>query len=306
MTYSIVAFDDETGELGVGVQTHRPAVGSIVPWVEGGVGAVATQASANARYGTQALELLKNGLDAEHALAAVLAGDDERERRQVAIVDSRGMVAVFTGSMALDEKGSVQGKGFSCQANMMLGSGVPEAMASAFEDSSSVRSGPGSGTGLDRRILGALDAAQAAGGDVRGMQSVSLQVRPPRGSVGPVTRLTLPGTDFRVDHATDPLKELRSLMDNRDAENLMDSDDVTDSLERARSEFSRAKRMVLHDEMAFWYAVRTLSMKHQEHDEAIALLVPIMDKNPNWAVLLHRLPELPQDSPLRERFSTSE
>ena len=302
MTYSIVAFDEETGELGVGVQTHRPAVGSIVPWVKGGVGAVATQASANARYGTQALELLKNGLDAEHALAAVLAGDDERERRQVAIVDSRGMVAAFTGSMALEAKGSVQGKGFSCQANMMLGSGVPEAMASAFEASS----GSGSGSGLDRRILGALDAAQAAGGDVRGMQSVALQVRPPGGGVGPVTRLTLPGTDFRVDHAADPLQGLRSLMDNRDAENLMGSDEVTDSLERARSEFSRASRMVFHGEMAFWYAVRTLSMKHQEHDEAIALLVPIMEKNPNWAVLLYRLPELSDDSPLRERFTSSE
>jgi uncharacterized Ntn-hydrolase superfamily protein len=299
MTYSIVAFDEETRELGVGVQTHRPAVGSIVPWVEGGVGAVATQASANARYGSQALELLKKGLDAEHALAAVLAGDDDRELRQVAIVDSRGMVAAFTGSMALEAKGSVQGKGFSCQANMMLGSGVPEAMASAF-DASFV-----SGESLDRRILGALDAAQAAGGDVRGMQSVALQVRPAEGSVGPVTRLTLPGTDFRVDHAADPLRELRSLMDNRDAEQLMGSDDVTDSLERARREFSRAKSMVLHDEMAFWYAVRTLSMKHQQHDEAIALLVPIMEKNPNWAVLMQRLPELPQDSPLRARFPSS-
>ena len=298
MTYSIVAFDEETQELGVGVQTHRPAVGSIVPWVEGGVGAVATQAMANARYGSQALELLKNGLDAEHALAAVLAGDDDRELRQVAIVDSRGMVAAFTGGMVLEVKSSVQGKGFSCQANMMLGSGVPEAMVSAFESSS--------GASLDRRILGALDAAQAAGGDVRGMQSVALQVRPPEDSVGPVTRLTLPGTDFRVDHAADPLQGLRSLLDNRDAEQLMGSDDVTDSLERARSEFIRARRMVLHNEMAFWYAVRTLSIKHQEHDEAIWLLNPIMEKNPNWALLMHRLPELPQDSPLRERFPSSE
>lgn len=181
----------------------------------------------------------------------------------------------------------------------MLGSGVPEAMAAAFESSL------GNGASLDRRILGALDAAQSAGGDVRGMQSVALQVRPSEGSVGPVTRLTLPGTDFRVDHAADPLRELRSLLDNRDAEQLLGSDEVTDSLERARNEFSRAKNMVLHDEMAFWYAVRTLSMKHQEHDEAIALLVPIMEKNPNWAVLMHRLPELPQDSPLRTLFPSS-
>ncbi|MEE8047040.1 MAG: DUF1028 domain-containing protein, partial [Dehalococcoidia bacterium] len=167
MTYSIVAFDEETREVGVGVQTHRPAVGSIVPWVEGGVGAVATQASANARYGPQALELMRNGLDAQHALVAVLAGDDDREMRQVAIVDSSGMVAGYTGSKALEAKGSVQGRGYSCQANMMLSDGVPEAMASAFESSICP---------LERRILVALDAAQMAGGDVRGMQSAAIHV----------------------------------------------------------------------------------------------------------------------------------
>ena len=293
MTYSIVAFDEETGELGVGVQTHRPAVGAVVPWVAGGVGAVATQASANARYGTQALELLRNGLDAEHALAAVLAGDDGREMRQVAIVDAFGSVAAFTGSAALEAKGSIQGRGFSCQANMMLGDGVPEAMAREFELSEGR---------LERRILAALDAAQAAGGDVRGMQSASLQVRPPDGQPGPVTRLNLPGTDFRADHSDQPLEALRSLLYNRDAEQLMGSEEVTESLERARSEFRSSDGLVLHEEMAFWYAVRTLSMKHQQHDEAIEVLASVMEKNPDWAVLLQRLPELPSDSPLRACF----
>lgn len=294
MTYSIVAIDEKTREFGVGVQTHRPSVGATVPWVAGGVGAVATQAMANARYGQQALELLKNGLDAKHALAAVLAGDDDRELRQVAIVDSFGGVAAFTGSKALEAKGSVQGVGFSCQANMMLDDGVPAAMAAAFE--SSVGS-------LDRRILAALEAAQAAGGDVRGMQSAALQVRPPVETVPLSAHFSLPGTNFRVDHADQPLDVLRSLIDNRDAEMLMRSDEVTNSLELARREFARVGGLVLHEEMAFWHAVRTLSITHQEHDEAIEVLVPVMEKNPNWTVLMHRLPDLPDDSPLRVRFS---
>jgi uncharacterized Ntn-hydrolase superfamily protein len=239
---------------------------------------------------------MRNGLDAQHALVAVLAADDDREMRQVAIVDASGTVAGYTGTKVLEAKGSVQGRGYSCQANMMLSDGVPEAMASAFESSI----GP-----LERRILVALDAAQMAGGDVRGMQSASLQVRPPGGLSGPITRMSLPGTDFRVDHSDQPLDALHALLDNRDAEKLMGSDEVTDSLGRARSEFGRAEGLVLHEEMAFWYAVRTLSMKHSEHDEAIGVLAPIMEKNPNWAVLMHRLPELPDDSPLRARFPSS-
>jgi uncharacterized Ntn-hydrolase superfamily protein len=296
MTYSIVAIDQSTRELGVGVQTHRPAVGAIVPWVIGGVGAVATQSQANARYGPQALELMKNGLDAEHALAAILAGDDGRESRQVAIIDSSGAVAAFTGSSALEAKGSVQGDGYSCQANMMARSGVPEAMASAFERSS----GP-----LERRMLAALDAAQAAGGDARGMQSASLQVRPPTESPGPSTRWSSSATDFRIDHSDNPLLGLRALLDNRDAERQMDAGAESGSLEQVRANFVEVKDSSLTDELAFWHAVRTLSMKFGEHDEAIELLVPIFEKNSNWVGLMHRLQELPDDSPLRDRFPAS-
>jgi len=296
MTYSIVAIDEKTRELGVGVQTHRPAVGAIVPWVIGGIGAVATQSLTNARYGPQALELMRSGLDAEHALAAILAGDDGREFRQVAIVDSSGMVAAFTGSSALAAKGSVQGDGYSCQANMMAVEGVPEVMASAFESSSGA---------LDRRILTALDAAQATGGDARGMQSASLQVRTPSESPGPATRWSSSATDFRVDHSENPLLALRALLDNQDAERQMGSGESTGTLEQARAVFEEFKDSSLTDELAFWHAVRTLSMKFGEHDEAIGLLVPIVEKNSNWIALMHRLPELPDDSPLRDRFPAS-
>jgi uncharacterized Ntn-hydrolase superfamily protein len=248
---------------------------------------------AKARYGPQALSLLKNGLDAKNALAAVLAGDDDRELRQVAIVDAHGNVAVFTGSKVLEASGSVQGRGFTCQANMMLRSGVPEAMASTFESATG---------GLERRILSALDAAQEAGGDVRGMQSASIQVRPPADSVPPGPFFNLPGTDFRVDHSDTPLKVLRSLLDNRDAEQQSRSQENTASLEQARLTHAAVEGLALTDELAFWHAVRTLSIKHQAHDEAIGILVPIIENNPNWAILMHRLPELPEDSPLRTRF----
>ena len=293
MTYSIVAIDESTGEMGVGVETHRPAVGSIVPWVLGGVGAVATQAMANARYGPQGLAMMQNGLRAEEALAAVLAGDADRERRQVAMVDSYGEVAAFTGSQALKDNGDVQGKGYSCQANMMLKTGVPEAMAAAFE----AATGP-----LEWRIIAALDAAQAAGGDVRGMQSAAILVRPPQSVVQAGPHFTMPGTDFRVDHSPAPLKELRALVANRDAERDLRSEDLTSTVEDARALFEKVGGAALTDEAAFWHAVSTLSVKHGQHDEAAEILGPVMENNPGWAVLMHRLPDVPEDSPLRAKF----
>ena len=129
MTYSIVALDPDTGELGVGVQTHRPVVGAIVPWVEPGVGAVATQSQANRLFGPQALALMRSGLDAPAAMRAIIAGDDEPEVRQVAVIDRAGQTAVHSGDQCLPEYGSREGGSYSTQANMMLSVGVPEAMA---------------------------------------------------------------------------------------------------------------------------------------------------------------------------------
>jgi len=129
MTYSIVARDPQSGALGVGVQTHQPSVGAIVPWVKAGVGGVATQSYANPNFGPQGLALLQTGLDPEHTLAALLAGDTDPEVRQVAIVDAAGHVAVHTGSACIPFAGHRTGEGYSVQSNMMLNDTVPGAMS---------------------------------------------------------------------------------------------------------------------------------------------------------------------------------
>lgn len=193
MTYSIVARDASTGELGVAVQTHQPSVGALCPFAEAGVGAVATQSIVEPRYGPRGLEAMRGGESATHALARLTAADDDRALRQVAFVDANGDVDAHTGERCIAHAGHVVGDGFSCQANMMRDAGVPEAMATAFSAS----------TGdLAHRLLAALDAAQAAGGDIRGMQSAALIV------VGEPRRL-----DRRVDDSPMPLAELRRLVD---------------------------------------------------------------------------------------------
>ena len=192
MTYSIVARDAETGELGVAVQTHQPSVGALCPFAEGDVGAVATQSIVDPAYGPRGLAAMRSGEPAVDALTRLTLADDGRAVRQVAFVDAQGRVATHTGDRCIAHAGHVIGDGFSCQANMMRDPGVPEAMAAAFVDS----------TGdLAHRLLAALDAAQVAGGDIRGMQSAALIV------VGS-TRL-----DRRVDDHTEPLVELRRLVD---------------------------------------------------------------------------------------------
>ena len=193
VTYSIVARDPETGSLGVAVQTHQPSVGALCPFAEPGVGAVATQSIVEPAYGPLGLEAMRGGESAPDALARLTSEDEQRELRQIAFVDAQGKVATHTGERCIAHAGHIVGDGFSCQANMMRDEGVPEAMASAFTAS----------TGdLAHRILAALDAGQAAGGDIRGMQSAALIV------VSPGARL-----DRRVDDHREPLVELRRLVD---------------------------------------------------------------------------------------------
>lgn len=192
MTYSIVARDPKTGQLGVAVQTHQPSVGALCPFAEPGVGAVATQSIVEPAYGPRGLEAMRAGEAAPDALARLLVGDEHRELRQVAFVDADGRTAVHTGARCIAHAGHVVGDGFTCQANMMRDPGVPEAMAEAFTASAG---------DLAHRLLDALDAAERAGGDIRGMQSAALIV------VGD-SRL-----DRRVDDHLQPLVELRRLVD---------------------------------------------------------------------------------------------
>ncbi len=198
MTYSIVARDAATGALGVAVQSHWFTVGGTVPAAEAGTGAIATQANPGLHFKAQGLDLLRQGLGAEEALARLLAEDDAAEHRQVAIVDARGGAAAHTGSSCMRDAGHLVGDGFTVQANIMRSSAVWSAMHDAFEASRQL--------GLVDGLLAALDAGESAGGDLRGRQSAAVLVVP--GGDDPAGR----GVDLRVEDSADPLGELRRLV----------------------------------------------------------------------------------------------
>ena len=210
MTYSIVARDTDSGQLGVAAQSCYFALGSVLPWARAGVGAVATQSMVDPAYGPRCLELLAEGVPAAEALAQVRAGDEGREVRQVGLVDAGGDVASFTGSLCIDHLGHARGEGYSAQANMMAGPGVCEAMAGAFESSS----GP-----LAPRLVAALVAAEGKGGDARGQMSAALIVVEGERHPDPWQGVL---TDVRVDHHPDPLGELARLVEAAEAYHLCD------------------------------------------------------------------------------------
>ena len=277
MTYSIVARDAETGELGVGVQTHQPAVGAIVPWVKAGVGAVATQSFANIKFGPQFLALLGAGLDAHSALTAVIAADTMPDRRQVAVIAASGEPATHTGLACIPFAAHRQGPNYSVQANMMLTDRVPGAMAAAFEQSA----GP-----LALRILRTLEAAQAEGGDIRGMQSAAILVRGP----GELSSTW----DLRVDNDPEPLRKLSELVDIRRAGMLAAAPvDVSEpDVEGMVARYEEAMLLAPSDEQTFWFGVRGLAAAG-ETERAVAVLEPLFARAPEWNELLHRL-EMPE------------
>jgi uncharacterized Ntn-hydrolase superfamily protein len=197
-TFSIVARDPVTGALGVAVQSKVTAVGAVVPFAEAGTGALATQAFANVRYGPDGLKLLRAGKTAKETLEALRAGDERRERRQLGVVDAQGNAAAFTGSRCNEWAGHHEGDGYCCQGNILAGEKVVTGMAAAYEASA--------GLPFPERLLAALDAGQAAGGDRRGMQSAALLVvRKDAGYDGGSDRMI----DLRVDDHEQPIAELR-------------------------------------------------------------------------------------------------
>ena len=199
-TFSIVARDPQTGELGVAVQSHWFSVGSIVPWAEAGIGAVATQSFVDPSYGKLGLDLMRAGKSAPDTLKSLLAGDEGRDVRQVAMIDAQGRVAAHTGSKDIQAAGHIVGRDYSVQANLMLDEKVWPAMSRAFETTKG---------DLAERMLAALDAAQEAGGDIRGRQSAALIVV----SGKPTGRSWSDRLfDLRVDDHSEPLKELRRLV----------------------------------------------------------------------------------------------
>jgi uncharacterized Ntn-hydrolase superfamily protein len=210
MTYSIVARDEATGQLGVAAQSCYFALGSVLPWARAGVGAVATQSMIDPGYGSRCLDLLATGVSAADALAQVRAADPEHEVRQVGVVSATGEVSSFTGAHCIDHVGHAQGRGYSAQANMMAGDGVCEAMAAAFESTS----GP-----LPSRLIAALVAAEEMGGDARGQMSAALLVVDGERRDHPWEGVL---TDIRVDHHPDPLAELARLTTLAEAYHLCD------------------------------------------------------------------------------------
>ena len=200
-TFSIVAFDDEGNELGVAVQSKFLAVGSAVPWVIGGVGAIATQAWANTTYGPLGLELLEAGHEPKTVVEMLTAGDAERDQRQVGIVDSLGRSATFTGPKCMEWAGGIAQSNFAAQGNILAGPAVVERMAEAFTQTSGC---------LADRLIASLRAGQAAGGDRRGKQSAALYIGKPAGGYGGFNDRYI---DLRVDDHPEPIEELARILE---------------------------------------------------------------------------------------------
>jgi uncharacterized Ntn-hydrolase superfamily protein len=199
-TYSIVACDPDAGQWGVATQSKFLAVGSVVPWAEPHVGAVATQSYANPRYGPDGLALLRQGLSASEVVKRLTEADDDREQRQLGIVDARGEGATFTGSECHDWAGGRTGDGYAAQGNILVSADTVDALANTFEATA--------GTPLAERLLACLDAAQAAGGDSRGQQSAALLVVEKDAGYAQLSDVLV---DLRVDDHERPLEELRRL-----------------------------------------------------------------------------------------------
>src|SRR5262245_28816387 len=207
-TYSIVARDPATGELGVAVQSHYFSVGPVVPWAEAGVGAVATQSLVLVDYGPRGLDLMRAGMTAQQALDSLLKADAHNEGRQVAMVDAKGTVATYTGTSCIPDAGHQAGNQYSAQANLMANPNVWPAMAHAFEKAQG---------DLGERMLQALEAGQKAGGDIRGQQSAAILVVRPQSTGKPWKDWVY---NLRVEDSTDPLRELRRLVRLQRAYNL--------------------------------------------------------------------------------------
>lgn len=294
-TFSIVARDPETGELGVAVQSHWFSVGQVVPWAEAGIGAVATQSFVDPSYGKLGLDLMRAGRSAPDALKALLAGDEGRDVRQVAMIDAQGRVDAWTGGKDIPAAGHIVGKNYSVQANLMLNERIWPAMSRAFESAKG---------DLAERMLAALDAAQMEGGDIRGRQSAALIVVSGKPTGKPWADRVF---DLRVDDSPEPLKELRRLVTLHRAYNHMNAGDLAvekKDNEGALREYGAAERLVPDNaEMIYWHAVALVNMNRVE--EALPLFRKVFAMDKNWAALTPRLAKpglLPDDAKLIERI----
>lgn len=280
-TFSIVARDTATGEMAVGVQSHWFSVGSIVSWGRSGVGVVATQSFVNPAYGPNGLDLMAGGASAEDALRALVEEDQGRDYRQVAFLDADGSVSAYTGSLCISSASHATGRNYSVQANMMLNDEVVPAMSRAFQEHA--------GLPLAERVLKVLQAAQAAGGDIRGKQSAALVVVGPEPVEEPWKERMI---DLRVDDHQDPLVELDRLLRVHRAYEHMNRGDLAvehQDMEAALSEYGAAEAMFPENlEMKYWKAIALANKGRM--DEALPIFHYVFERDSNWKELSSRLP----------------
>ncbi len=278
-TFSIVARDAETGDVGVAVQSHWFSVGSVVAWAEAGVGAIATQSLVNVSFGRRGLDLLKSGLSPQQALDSLLATDEGREFRQVAIIDVQGRVAVHTGEDCIAEAGHVKGDNFSVQANMMLKDTVWPAMADAFKKSS----GP-----LAERMMAALEAAQKEGGDIRGQQSAAILVVRSKKTDKPWEDRLI---DLRVEDHPNAVAEMKRVLKvHRAYEHMNNGDLAIEKNDEAAAlrEYGTAMNMFPDNlEMKYWTAVSLANIGKVA--KALPMFKDIFDGDENWRELTRRI-----------------
>ncbi len=292
-TYSIVAFDQETGELGVAVQSHWFSVGFLVPWAKAGVGAVATQSFVKVDYGPHGLKLMEEGMSADAALQKLVSEDEGEAVRQVAMIDVKGNVAAHTGSKCIYAAGHQIGKNYSVQANLMENETVWPAMAKAFENTEG---------DLADKMMATLDAAEAEGGDIRGKQSAAMLI-----VTGEPTGVPWKDTvlDLRVEDHPKPLEELRRLIRvNRAYKHANKGDHYLEleNIEKALAEYEMAAHYYPENpELSFWSAI-TLASKGQL-DKALPIFRDVFNREPRLRKLTPRLVDsglLPDDPELIE------
>ncbi len=281
-TYSIVARDPETGEMGVAVQSHWFSVGSLVTWGEAGVGVVATQSLIDVSYGPLGLALMKAGRSVPQALAALKVADPHPEIRQVAMIDAKGNVAAHTGEKCIPDAGHIVGENFSVQANLMLNRKVWPAMAEAYRNTQG---------DLADRMLAALEAAQSVGGDIRGKQSAAILI-----VKGESTGQSWADTvmELRIEDHPAPVQELKRLVRVHRAYQHMNRGDLAieqGDVEAALREYSAAEALFPGNvEMKFWHAVSLVNAGRVE--DSLPLFKEIFAADRNWAILLPRLPKV--------------
>lgn len=278
-TFSIIARDSVTGQMGVAVQSHWFSVGSIVGWAEAGVGVVATQSFVNPSYGPEGLKFLREGKSPQVIIAMLTDADSAKDVRQLAVMDANGNTAAFTGKKCIPEAGHISEKNFSVQANLMMNDNVWPAMAAAFRQTA----GP-----LPERMIAALEAAQAAGGDIRGKQSASLLIvdSSSSGRIWEDRKI-----DLRVEDDAEPIRELKRLLKLHRAYEHMNAGDLAlekNDFATAMKEYETAETMFSKNaEFKFWHAVTLVNKDKIE--KALPLFKKVFMIDSNWALLIPRL-----------------